>query len=79
MVDALQSMGLTFAMADDFHEAKRILATQPPDLLITVPKSAGRLLDFHRAGELVELGRRLTAEAIDRADEFPPARPGPPA
>lgn len=35
MVDALQSMGLTFAMADDFHEAKRILATQPPDLLIT--------------------------------------------
>jgi DNA-binding NtrC family response regulator len=35
LVDALESLGLTFAVADDFQEAKRVLATQPPDLLIT--------------------------------------------
>jgi NTE family protein len=65
-LEVLQSMVLRYR-----------LAGYPPDLLITVPKSAGRLLDFHRAGELIELGRRMTEEAIDRADEFPPARPGP--
>ncbi|WIG17322.1 patatin-like phospholipase family protein [Kocuria rosea] len=63
-LEVLQSMVLRYR-----------LAGYPPDLLITVPKSAGRLLDFHRAGELIELGRRMTEEAIDRADEFPPARP----
>lgn len=35
MVDALQSLGFTFAVAEDFHEAKRVIATHPPDLLIT--------------------------------------------
>jgi NTE family protein len=65
-LEVLQSMVLRYR-----------LAGYPPDLLITVPKSAGRLLDFHRAGELIELGRRMTEEAIDRAEEFPPARPGP--
>ena len=35
MVDALRSLGYTFAIADDFHEAKRVLAAQPPDLLVT--------------------------------------------
>ncbi|NVC22307.1 esterase [Kocuria salina] len=63
-LEVLQSMVLRYR-----------LAGYPPDLLITVPKSARRLLDFHRAGELIELGRRMTEEAIDRADEFPPARP----
>ncbi|MFI7580763.1 patatin-like phospholipase family protein [Kocuria kalidii] len=67
-LEVLQSMVLRYR-----------LAGYPPDLLVTVPKRAGRLLDFHRAGELVELGRRMTEEAIDRADEFPPARPGPEA
>lgn len=51
------------------------LAGYPPDLLITVPKRAGRLLDFHRAGELIALGRRATEDALDRAQDFPPARP----
>lgn len=63
-LEVLQSMVLRYR-----------LAGYPPDLLITVPKSAGRLLDFHRAGELIDLGRRMAEEAIDRADEFPPARP----
>ncbi len=41
------------------------LAGYPPDLLITVPKDACRTLDFHRAADLIELGRRLTEEALD--------------
>lgn len=41
------------------------LAAQPPDVLVIVPSDAARLLDFHRAQELIELGRRLTADALD--------------
>lgn len=43
------------------------LATLPPDVLVTVPLSAARTIDFHRADELVDLGRTLTKEALDRA------------
>lgn len=41
------------------------LAGYPPDLLITVPKSSCRTLDFHRAPEMIALGRRLATQAID--------------
>ena len=34
------------------------LAGYPPDVLVTVPKDACRTLDFHRADEMVALGRR---------------------
>ena len=43
------------------------LAALPPDVLVTIPLSAARTLDFHRAQELVELGRSLTAAALDAA------------
>lgn len=43
------------------------LAGFPPDLLVTVPKDACRTLDFHRAGAMIELGRRLTTDALDAA------------
>ena len=43
------------------------LAGNPPDVLVTVPKDACRTLDFHRATEMIELGRTLTGEALDRA------------
>ncbi len=36
----------------------------PPDIAITVPISAARTVDFHRAGELIELGRELAAAAL---------------
>lgn len=65
-LEALQSMVLRYR-----------LAGYPPDLLITVPKQTGRLLDFHRAEELVAFGRRATEEALDRAEGFPSARPAP--
>jgi NTE family protein len=43
------------------------LAAQPPDVLVTVPLSAARTLDFHRAVELIDLGRSLAAAALDDA------------
>lgn len=43
------------------------LAGNPPDVLVTVPKDACRSLDFHRASEMIELGRALTLEALGRS------------
>ena len=43
------------------------LAGYPPDVLISVPKDACRTAEFHRAREMIELGRRLTTEALDAA------------
>jgi NTE family protein len=42
------------------------LAAQPPDLLITIPRNACAFYEFHRADELIELGRRRTREALAR-------------
>ncbi|OMC12053.1 esterase [Mycolicibacter heraklionensis] len=47
--------------------ARHQLAAHPPDLLIEVPRVACRSLDFHRAAELVEVGRELAARALDAA------------
>jgi NTE family protein len=49
------------------------LAALPPDLLIEVPGDAARGMDFHRAAELIELGRTLAAEALDEG--FPDDAP----
>jgi NTE family protein len=43
------------------------LASYPPDVLVRIPKDACRSLDFHRAGEMIELGRNLTEAALDAA------------
>ena len=45
--------------------ARHQLAANPPDLLIEIPRTACRSLDFHRAAEVIELGRELTAQALD--------------
>ena len=47
---------------------RHTLAAHPPDVLITVPRSSCRTLDFHKADELIALGRRLATEALDRAE-----------
>lgn len=56
------------------------LAGYPPDLLVTVPRDACRTLDFHRAGEMIELGRARAVEALDGeapfVPEIHPSRPG---
>jgi NTE family protein len=45
---------------------RHTLADHAPDVLITVPRSSCRTLDFHRAEEMIELGRRLAVDALDR-------------
>lgn len=43
------------------------LAINPPDVLVEIPVDAARTWDFHRAGELIDLGRRRAQEALDAA------------
>jgi len=45
--------------------ARYRMAGLPPDVLVTVPVSAARSLDVHRVTEMIEIGQRLTAEALD--------------
>ena len=47
------------------------LAGNPPDVLVSVPRDACRTLDFHRAAEMIDLGRTLTADALDHAGLAP--------
>lgn len=47
--------------------ARHCLAAHPPDVLVSVPTDACRIVDFHRAEELIAYGRSLAREALDRA------------
>ena len=40
------------------------LAAQPPDLLVPIPRNACAFYEFHRADEMIELGRLRTREAL---------------
>jgi NTE family protein len=40
------------------------LAAYRPDVVIEVPRDACAAHEFHRAGELIELGHRLAEEAM---------------
>jgi NTE family protein len=51
--------------------ARHTLAAYPPDLLIEVPRSVCRGLEFHRAAEVIEIGRALAAQALDNLDSPP--------
>ena len=44
--------------------ARHTLAAYPPDLLIEVPRTACRSLEFHRAAEVIDIGHELAAQAI---------------
>lgn len=44
------------------------IARNPPDLMIRVPRKSVRTLDFHKAIEMIDLGRKLTAQSLDRLD-----------
>ncbi|WP_422745259.1 patatin-like phospholipase family protein [Mycobacterium sp. WMMD1722] len=57
--------------------ARHTLAAYPPDLLIEVPRSVSRSLDFHRAAEVIEVGRRLAADALDDFEKAAPQLPQP--
>ncbi|MCT7657283.1 patatin-like phospholipase family protein [Mycobacterium deserti] len=45
--------------------ARHTLAAYPPDVLIEVPRTACRSLEFHRAAEVIEIGRVLASAALD--------------
>ncbi|MCV7179588.1 patatin-like phospholipase family protein [Mycolicibacterium sphagni] len=45
--------------------ARHQMAAYPPDLLIEIPRTACRSLDFHRAAEIIDVGRELAAKALD--------------
>lgn len=45
------------------------LAGYPPDLLVNIPKNASRSYDYHRAPELIQLGRDRMAAALDRYEQ----------
>lgn len=42
------------------------IAGYPPDVLIEVPKRLCRFFDFHKAPELIELGRMVASDTLDR-------------
>jgi NTE family protein len=48
--------------------ARHQMAAYPPDVLIEVPRTACRSLDFHRAVELIDLGHELASRALERFD-----------
>lgn len=58
--------------------ARHTLAAYPPDVLIEVPRSTCRGLEFHRAVEVIDVGRALADEALD-AFETDPEQTGTPA
>ena len=44
--------------------ARHTLAAYPPDLLIEVPRTVCRSLEFHRAAEVIDIGHKLAAQAV---------------
>lgn len=60
---------------------RHMLSAYPPDLLIEVPRSTCRSLDFHRAAEVIGIGRVLADRALaaleaTTEDPVPPAIEG---
>jgi NTE family protein len=47
---------------------RHTLAAHPPDLLIDVPRRTCRSLEFHRAAEVIDVGRELAVAALDALD-----------
>ena len=46
---------------------RHTLAAYPPDLLIEVPRSACRSLEFYRANEVIDIGQELAAAGARHA------------
>ena len=70
--DALAELGRLDVMNLAFETMQATLtsyklAGYPPDVLVEIPKSSARTFEFHRAVELIELGRERTEAAFERA------------
>jgi len=59
----LTSFDITQAALARYKEAG-----YPPDILVEVPKTVCGSFEFHRARELIRLGRHLTCQALDRIE-----------
>lgn len=59
-------LGLSLDAMQDLITRYR-MAGLPPDIHITIPVSASRVMDFHRAAEMIAMGRALTTKALDDA------------
>ena len=62
---ALKIVNLSYETMSDVITRYR-LAGYPPDVIVSVPRDACGLLDFHRAAEMIDLGRRLAEARLDR-------------
>jgi NTE family protein len=49
--------------------ARHTLAAYPPDVLIEVPRSACRSLEFYRAAEVIDIGRELAVAVLDELEK----------
>ena len=49
--------------------ARHTLAAYPPDVLVEVPRTACRSLEFHRAAEVIDIGRELAAIMLDKLEK----------
>ena len=49
--------------------ARHTLAAYPPDVLIEIPRTACRSLEFHRAAEVIDIGRELAAAGLDELEK----------
>ncbi|EWT03317.1 esterase [Intrasporangium oryzae NRRL B-24470] len=65
-ISVLELLNMSFETMSALISRYR-MASNPPDILVTVPSNAVRTLDFHRAAEMIELGRQLTTETLDQA------------
>ncbi len=52
------------------------IAGYPPDILIEVPRSACSSYEFHRASQLIELGRRLAKKQLNKWEVHHPVLSG---
>ncbi len=51
------------------------IAGYPPDILINVPKRVCRFFEFHKAPELIALGRQIAGDVLDRYEREHPGSP----
>jgi NTE family protein len=52
--------------------ARHTLAAYPPDVLVEVPRTACRSLEFYRAAEVIDIGRELAATVLDKLEKSTP-------
>lgn len=75
--EAMRAVEVVQSSYDVMQEAltRYGLAGYAPDLLLTVPKTVARTLDFHRAEELIALGRKIALAELPKLGITAPEPP----